>query len=163
MLRLARVTDTEDSDKLGRIRVSYLGHEDAAESDWVHVVTPMAGDEGGIFFMPEAGDIVVVGALDGDLNRGVVLGALWSGMQKPPADAATERRIVSRTGHAITLSDGDDDGITLEDSHGNRIVMNADGISITTDKDLTIKVGGATTFETTGEATIKGSTINLNP
>jgi len=41
--------------------------------------------------------------------------------------------------------------------------MNADGISITTDKDLTIKVGGATTFETTGEATIKGSTINLNP
>lgn len=163
MIRLAFVTDTADPEALGRVKLEYLGHEAGAESDWALIVTPLAGDETGFFTMPEVGDMVAVAFVNGDLNAPLMLGALWNGAQKPPSDKPTERRFVSRKKHAITLSDGDDDGITLEDAHGNKIVMNKDGISLSTDKDLKITVGGATTFETSGQATIKGATIELNP
>jgi uncharacterized protein involved in type VI secretion and phage assembly len=163
MIRLGFILDTADPEQRGRVKIEFLGHEAGAESDWAPVATPLAGDETGLFLMPEAGDMVAVGFVNGDLNQPIMLGALWNGTQKAPADDAKERRFVSRSGHFITLSDGDDDGITIEDTHKNRIVMNADGISIETDKDLTIKVGGKTSFETSGEATIVGSQIKLNP
>lgn len=163
MIRLGFITDTSDPENMGRVKLEYLGHEAGAESDWMLIVTPLAGDETGFFTMPEVGDLVAVGFINGDLNSPLMLGALWNGDQKPPSDQPTERRFVSRNKHSITLSDGDDDGITLEDSHGNKIVMNKDGISLSTDKDLKIKVGGKTEFETSGEATFKASTIALNP
>lgn len=163
MIRLAYVIDVDDPDQLGRIKLEYLGHEPGAQSDWAMVVTPMAGDETGFFTMPEVGDLVAVGFVYGDLNMPLMLGALWNGAQKPPSQDPKERRFVSRNKHALTLSDGDDDGITLEDAHGNKIVMNKDGITISTDKDLKITVGGKTSFETSGQATFKGATIELNP
>ena len=163
MIRLGFITDTADPEALGRVKVEYLGHEAGAESDWALMVTPLAGDKTGYLALPEAGDLVAVAFVNDDLNAPLMLGALWNGAQKPPTDKLTERMFVSRKGHAITLSDGDDDGIILKDAHGNTITLNKDGISIVTDKDLTITVGGKTNFETSGEATIKGSTIQLNP
>lgn len=163
MIRLAFVTATDDPEQLGRIKVEYLGHEAGAESDWALIVTALAGDKTGFFTMPEVGDLVAMACVNGDLDSPLMLGALWNGAQKPPSDKITERQFVSRKGHALILSDGDDDGITLKDSHGNTLVMNKDGISIATNKDLKITVGGKTTFETTGEATIKGAPIQLNP
>lgn len=163
MLRLAYVRQTEDEGQMGRVTLEYFNHEGAAESDWAPMATVMAGDGVGLFAMPEDGDIVAVGFVNGDLNQPIVLGAIWHGAAKAPAEKPTERRFVSRNGHAITLSDGDDDGIILEDTHKNRIVMNADGITIETEGNLVLTVGGDTTFETSGEATHKASTIKLNP
>lgn len=163
MIRLAFVRDNADPDNLGRVTLEYLGHEGGAVSDWAHMATPFAGDEAGFFALPEDGDLVAVGFTNGDLNQPIVLGALWNGTQAPPAEASTERRFVSRNGHALTLSDGDDDGIILEDAHENKIVMNADGITISTGGDLKFEVTGATEMTTEGEATITASTIKLNP
>jgi uncharacterized protein involved in type VI secretion and phage assembly len=163
MLRLAYVRDNEDPDALARVMVEYLGHDAESRSDWMPMATPMAGDEGGLFMFPEVGDMVAVGFVNGDQNQPIVLGAIWNGAQAPPAESYTERRIVSRTGHAITLSDGDDDGIILQDTHDNMITMNADGITIETRGDLTINVAGNTTIATEGEAEHTASTIKLNP
>lgn len=163
MIRLGFVTATDDPEALGRVKLEYLGHEAGAESDWALIVTPLAGDQTGFFTMPEVGDMVAVAFINDDLNAPLMLGALWNGAQKPPSDKPTERMFISRKGHAITLSDGDDDGIILKDTHGNTITLNKDGITIVTEKDLKITVGGETTFETTGEATIKGAPIQLNP
>ena len=163
MLRLAYVRDVEDPNGQARIKVEYLGHDSGSESDWMPVSTPLAGDAAGFFTLPEVDDMVVVAFINGDLDHPVMLGALWNGAQTPPADANTERRFVSRTGHALTLSDGDDDGITMADTHGNRIVMNADGVTIETGGDLVLKASGNTTVDTGGEATHTATTIKLNP
>lgn len=163
MLRLAYVRDNEDAEGQARVIVEYLGHEAGSSSGWAPVATPLAGNEAGIFVLPEIGDMVAVGFVNGDLNHPIVLGAIWNGAQAPPPGSYTERRFVSRTGHAITLSDGDDDGITLEDTHDNKIVMNADGITLETQGNLTITVAGDTTIATDGEATHTASTIKLNP
>ena len=163
MLSLAYVRNTDDPEGIARVALEYLGHAAGSLSDWAPVSTLMAGDEAGVFTLPEEGDLVVVGFLNGDRNAPIVLGAIWNGAQRPPADAITERRFVSRTGHSLTLSDGDADGIILEDSHANRIVMNAEGITIETNGALTIRVGGDTVFETAGESTHTASTLKLNP
>lgn len=163
MLSLAYVRNTDDPEGIARVAVEYLGHAAGSLSDWAPVSTVMAGHESGVFTMPEEGDLVVVGFLNGDRNAPVVLGSIWNGSQHPPNDAITERCFVSRNGHSLTLSDGNDDGILLEDSHANRIVMNAKGITIETEGTLTIKVAGDTLFETSGEATHIASTLKLNP
>ncbi len=163
MLRLAYVRDNEDPDAMARVRVEYLGHQAGTLSDWVPVITPLAGDDAGLFVLPEVDDVVAVGFLNGDQNYPLVLGAIWNGAQAPPARTPTERRFVSRSGHSLTFSDGEDDSITLQDTHNNRIIMNADGITIETEGALKISVGGDTTFETSGEATHSAATISLNP
>lgn len=163
MLKLAYVRDNEDPDGMARVVLEYLGHDAEARSDWAPVATPLAGNESGLFTLPEVGDMVAVGFINADINQPIVMGAIWNGAQLPPADSYTERRFVSRNGHSLTLSDGDDDGITLQDTHDNKIIMNAEGITIETPATLTIKVGKNTIFETDGEATHSASTIKLNP
>jgi len=162
MLRLAYVR-AADEERMGQTVLEFMGNDTDTRTDFAPMATPMAGDQGGLFAMPEEGDVVAVGLINGDPSQPVVLGALWHGGQTPPAEAATERRFVSRTGHALTLSDGDDDGIIIEDTHANKIVMNADGITIETSGALNIKVGGDTVIATSGEATHTASTIKLNP
>ena len=41
--------------------------------------------------------------------------------------------------------------------------MNKDGITIETSKALSIKAGSTATIEASGEATVKGNPIQLNP
>lgn len=51
---------------------------------WVRVVQPAAGSGWGAAFVPRVGAEVLVGHLDGDLDRPVVLGALFNGHDRPP-------------------------------------------------------------------------------
>lgn len=74
------------------------------------VVTPNAGNERGMYFMPEVGDEVAVMFERGDLNQPVIIGALYSEQDRPPPQADTEpsnnvRTIVSRSGHEVTFDD----------------------------------------------------------
>ncbi len=67
-------------DRLGRIKVHFLwdraGKTDDASSCYVRVSQPWAGKWGGAWFLPRIGDEVLVGFLDGDPDRPVVLGSL---------------------------------------------------------------------------------------
>jgi uncharacterized protein involved in type VI secretion and phage assembly len=162
-LLLGRVTDVEDPEGLGRVRVRYEHLNRPTESQWAPVAAPMAGGERGFFTLPEIDDVAVVGFVQGDVNVPVVLGFVWNAGQTPPADAASERRWQSVNGHRITLSDAEEDGIVLEDAHGNRIRMNADGITVETPGKLQIKADATADLEASGTATIKGNPLQLNP
>lgn len=127
---------------------------------WLRVSCMDAGENRGSFFRPEIGDEVVVGFLNQDPRHGIVLGALNSS-KKPAPMAATdenhEKGYVSRSGTKLIFNDDkksltietpaaqsvvldDDAGIVkLEDKNGNRIVMNADGITIESKKKVVLK------------------------
>jgi uncharacterized protein involved in type VI secretion and phage assembly len=92
------------------------------------VATLMAGDGRGSFFMPEVGDEVVVGFELGNLDRPVILGALWSDQDRPPDQADTGptnniRTIVSRAGHEVTFDDSPSGGITIKSNGGMTIEL----------------------------------------
>jgi len=162
-LAMGVVTDVEDPEQLGRIKLNYptLGPE--AESSWVPVASISAGPDAGGYFMPEVGDLAVVGFIAGHLNQAVALGFVCTGEGPPPGATPRERVFKSRKGHALTLSDEAEDGILIEDAHGNKILMNKDGITIESAKVLNVKAGSTATIEASGEATVKGNPIQLNP
>jgi uncharacterized protein involved in type VI secretion and phage assembly len=152
---------------------------------WARLASPDAGDGRGFVFRPEVGDEVVVGFLGDDPRQPVVLGALHSARNPPPApvDEPTEsndlRAIVSRAGTRIvfddatpalkleTTGDGNASGtysnriaidqaagtITIEDQHGNSLLLDKDGISLSSAKDFKIKA--------TGEVVIKGAKVDI--
>ncbi|MGC4076452.1 MAG: type VI secretion system tip protein TssI/VgrG [Rubrivivax sp.] len=62
---------------------------------WVRVAQPLAGTGWGGVFVPRVGAEVLVGFLDGDIDRPVVLGALFNGRDPPPYGAAPLAGVVS--------------------------------------------------------------------
>ncbi|MET0886342.1 MAG: phage baseplate assembly protein V, partial [Mycetocola sp.] len=122
-------------------------------SGWSRVAMNMAGKDRGLFLLPEVGDEVVVAAEKGDPSHLYVLGVLWNGANKPPADnsdgANNTRVLKSRSGHTLRfnddestpevemrLADGkritvDKDGITVDDAKRNAVTINSSDSSIT--------------------------------
>lgn len=126
----AIVTNNQDPEGLGRVKVSFPWLSDENETDWVRVATLMAGPERGSFFLPEVGDEVLVAFEHGDINAPYVIGMLWNGQQKPPetnSDGKNNiRKIRSRSGHEIVFDDDDTakkEKIEIHTKAGHRIVL----------------------------------------
>ena len=111
---IALVTDNNDPDNLGRVKVMYPHLTEDHASYWVRLSTPMAGPGRGIEYLPEVDDEVLVAFEHGDIRRPYVLGALWNGKDHPPLPNSTAvqggkvvRRITkTRTGHQLDFDDG---------------------------------------------------------
>lgn len=140
------VTNNQDPEGLGRVKVKFPWLSDKEESDWARVVAPMAGKGRGFYFLPEVEDEVLVVFEHGDPRFPYVLGALWNGTDKPPENNEKgkndARSIKSRSGHVIRLDDTDGkEKIEIIDKSGtNKIVIDAanNKIEITSDKDITL-------------------------
>ena len=149
---LGKVVDIDDPEGRLRVRLQRLDQPDSMETSWADVVTPMASNAAGFYFVPELDDIAVM-AFHG--QRPMVIGYIFTPNGELPTSEPKERIIQSVDGNALILIDGDKSGITLRDKHKNEITMNADGITIKTDGKFTVEAGGT--------ATIKGATVELNP
>jgi uncharacterized protein involved in type VI secretion and phage assembly len=144
------VTNNQDPEKLGRVKVKLPWLSDEHESHWARVLTPMAGPERGLYFLPEVDDEVLVAFEHGQVDFPYVLGALWNGKDKPPEkndDGENNKRTLkSRSGHMITLDDTQDrEQIVIRDKTGkNEIVFDSkdNALTIKAEGDLTIEAGG---------------------
>lgn len=153
----------EDPDGEERILVKIPLINDEEQGIWARVAFPDAGDGRTIKFLPEIEDEVIVGFINSDPRKAVVLGALHSSARPSPIVSSDDNHIkgiVSRSEMKITFDDeksilsletpagntivaDDDDGsIIMEDSNGNKIVMNSDGITLESAKDVIIKAAG---------------------
>ncbi len=128
-LAFAEVASVDDD---GYTLNYYSGNHDAPSAP-ARVAAPMAGGGRGAYFMPEVGDEVVVGFEMGNLDRPVILGALWSDVDQPPSQADTSssnnvRTIVSRAGHEVTFDDSPEGKIRIKTNGGFEITIE-DGIA----------------------------------
>lgn len=124
------VTNNQDPDGLGRVKIRFPWLSDDNETDWVRIATMMAGGERGTFFLPEVGDEVLVAFEHGDINHPYVIGALWNGAGGPPetnSDGQNNiRKIKSRSGHEIIFNDDDtamQEKIEIHTNAGHRILL----------------------------------------
>ncbi|NJL01307.1 MAG: VgrG-related protein [Spirulinaceae cyanobacterium RM2_2_10] len=145
------VTNNQDPDGLGRVRVRFptltpetdgSGHE----SNWARVLGLGAGDERGLFCLPEIDDEVLVGFEHGDIHRPYIIGSVWNGKDKTPdeVDDAVQkgkvrlRTVKTRTGHFLQFVEEDKDnskaGVYLETAGGHQVAVNDSDqvVSITT-------------------------------
>jgi uncharacterized protein involved in type VI secretion and phage assembly len=141
------VTNNQDPDKLGRVRVNFPWLSDEDESWWARVAAPMAGDQRGLYLLPEVDDEVLVVFEHGDVRFPYVIGALWSENAPPPEtneEGSNDHRVLkSRSGHVIRLDDTDGDEkieIVDKDEKNSIVVSTANGtITIAGDSDIEIK------------------------
>lgn len=146
------VTNNHDSEGLGRVKVKFPWLSEADESHWARIAVLMAGKERGTFFLPEVDDEVLVAFEHGDVRFPFVIGALWNGVDKPPADNGDGKNnlrvIKSRSGHIIRLNDEDGkEKIEIVDkSAKNSVVFDTakNTITITADKDITLAAAKGT-------------------
>ena len=172
------VTNIEDPDNLGRVKVRLLNRSTPDhETDFIRVMTPMAGSNWGMFFLPEVGDEVLVAFGDGDISRPYVLGSLWNKNNTQPAKVEeggknNTRIIKSKEGHTISFSDDTekDPGIKIQTKQGLILnLLDKDGgktMSLSDGSGNMIEIksdDGKGTFETKTEITIKSDqgTIKL--
>ncbi len=71
---------------MGRVRVKFPALGDTIEGWWARVATINAGNERGLFMLPEVNDEVVVAFEHGDTRRPIVIGSVYGGKSKLPAD-----------------------------------------------------------------------------
>lgn len=126
-VEVAIVTNNKDEQKLGRVKVMFPRLPNQPESDWIRIATPIAGPDRGFYWLPEVQDEVLVAFERGESSRAYVIGCLWSGKDKPPAEGPNDkndlRQLKSRSGHLVTLDDTKgEEKIVIADKSGKRTV-----------------------------------------
>lgn len=156
------VTNNNDEDGMGRVKVKFPWLADDAESTWARVAAPMAGPDRGVYFLPEVNDEVLVAFEHDDINFPYIIGALWNGQDKPPAgtgqvlssDGKVNQRIIrTRKGHLVVLddTDGKEQIIIRDKTEQNEIVIDS------ANNSMSIKVNGDFSVEAKGKITLKST------
>lgn len=141
------VTNNQDPDGLGRVKVRLPWLSAEHESNWARVASPMAGNDRGLYVLPEVDDEVLVAFEHGSVEFPYVIGSLWNGKDKPPGkndDGKNNvRALKSRSGHTVSLDDTDGkEKIEIVDAKGQEsIVLDVakNTITISADKDVVIE------------------------
>lgn len=159
----ATVTNTDDT--LGRVKVRYPWMDERGESDWLAVAAVGAGRDRGLFWIPVKDDLVLVAFSFGQLDKGYVIGSLWSTADKPPSAGDPQKRTLkSPGGHVITLDDtGGSELISIVDKAGSKIVVDSKNKTVTIESlgDLAIKASGVLALTGDQGVTVNGKTIAL--
>lgn len=178
------VTNNGDPDDIGRVKVKFPTLTEDDESGWARVVSPGAGPDRGLQWIPEVDDEVLVGFELDDKARPVVLGGLWSRTDKPPDPALVSagkvngRLLKSRNGHHLLLTDDPTAAVELTlvgDSAAMLHLEQADSTLrgetklVITAKEIQVKAtqklqleAPQMTLEATGPLVLKGNPIQLN-
>ena len=163
-LQIGIVTDNQDPDKKGRVKVMLPGIDEKKGEVWARLASPDAGNGRGFFFRPEKGDEVIVGFFNDDPRQAVILGAMYNAKNTPPREITKDninKGIFTIKGSSLAFIDDkkpsviictaekngiifDDDGelVEIQDQHGNKITMNKDGVTIKSAKDFKIDASG---------------------
>jgi uncharacterized protein involved in type VI secretion and phage assembly len=127
---------------------------------WARVAVPMAGDRRGSRALPAVGEQVIVAFENGDVDRPIVIGALWSNAERRHADGdAAVSSIRSRAGHRVLFDDRDGGGVTIVDANRrNAVVLDPAGrvVRVTSAGDLVIRASRDVVF--TGHSVASGAT-----
>jgi phage protein D/phage baseplate assembly protein gpV len=175
------VTNNKDPEEMGRVKVKLPFLADELESDWCRLLSPMAGDGRGFYFMPELDDEVVVAFAGGPGNLPIVIGSLWGGKDATPVKASqavsdgkvVQRLIKTRAGNLIELNDtSGKEKVVIHDKNGNQISLECEGnkITISSKGEVEIHSAGKMTVRSdadmdvraSGRLNLRGSTVNIN-
>lgn len=147
---MARVLSNDDPKNQGRVKVQFMWQEiDGGESYWMRVQSPDAGKSEqvaknrGFVFIPEPGDLVMVGFEQGNPDRPYVTGSLFYKANSEGAGTDNSvKSIRTRSGHTLEFNDdeGGNWGITIKDGNGCILHLDTKGknIEITAPETLSL-------------------------
>ena len=116
----AKVTDNEDPNGLGRIRVQFdwqAEQDSEMMTPWLRIAQPYAGGGKGFSFIPEKGEEVMIDFEGGNAERPYVSGTMYNGEYDVDTQWVANsnshnqvKAIRTRNGHTIEVHDEGNDG-----------------------------------------------------
>lgn len=131
------VTNNQDPEALGRVRVRYPVLGTDHEGWWARVTAPAAGTRRGLLMVPQAGDEVLVAFEHDDEEHPYVIGSVWNGQAKPQELVHTDGSFALRSDQQV-------------------LIEAAEAMTLTTDKEAKLSSAGSTTI-TTNERSGEGA------
>jgi phage protein D/phage baseplate assembly protein gpV len=176
------VTNNNDPEQRGRLRVKYPSLSDSEESAWAPVVTPSTGKERGLLMLPQPGEEVIVGFEHGDSRRPIVIGSVFNGKDKPGNDLYQNRdgsfaMLSNEKAHMHSKKDFEiksDQNMVVEITKDEKVKVggnaehNATGNNKMKAQQFTVEAGSSMTIkgvnvtvEASGPLTLKGATVDI--
>ena len=170
-LQNALVTDNNDPDSLGRVKVKFPWSNNLT-TPWLRIVFPDSGKERGWFYVPEINDEVLVGYEQGNPDLPVVLGCLYNGVDKPALTASDYvgsagvkmKQFNTRNGNKVLFKDEDGkEQIKITQKDGkNSILLSMDPLSIAIESEGDIKIKGKNiSLEAEKDFKVKANAVSL--
>jgi uncharacterized protein involved in type VI secretion and phage assembly len=181
--QMGYVTDLNDPDKMGRVKVKLLWHENDETTPFIRVMTPNGGVYGdskktrGHFFLPEVNDMVMVGFAQNDPDRPFVMGAIPHGKAISSSETTEKNNIKSistRNGNIISFTDKDKENIIkiqtddtnyvsihLKDKDGTIQIYSSKVIEVNAKESIIIKSGDKIEMQGDKTVTIKSEKIAI--
>jgi type VI secretion system secreted protein VgrG len=150
---IARVAQIGRDDRRSAfVKVDFLWEQETT-TDWIPLVTPNAGADRGICFIPEVGDEVLVFFREGDACKPYITASIWNGVDAAPLEDLHGgeyekndiKRIVTKSGNRLVFDDqqGKETMVMATPKHvrvslfegGATLVLQSDG-------DIHISAGG---------------------
>lgn len=173
------VTDIEDPEGMGRVKVKFPTLTEEHSSNWARVVAVGAANHRGFDCLPEINDEVLVAFEHGDIHRPYIIGGVWNGKDAPPEPVSESvqdgkvrlRTIKTRTGHEIQFVEEDKGsskaGVYIETAGHHKIRINDSEkfieIETTGGHKLSLNdMDGSITMSSQGPVIIAGKAIMLN-
>lgn len=147
---IAEVIDNLDGTNLGRvqIRLPWL----PGIEPWARVAAGSAGSGRGMYFIPQVGEEVLVAFQHRDVRDPYILGTLWNGKDRPPADSPLDpkmKRIIrTPAGHLVEFDDLEKT-ITIKTSSGQTVELTPQEITVATTSEM-----GKITLDMTGSISV---------
>lgn len=183
------VSNNNDPDKLGRVKVKFAVLEGQFETGWARVLATRAGNKRGLRSLPSIDDEVLVIFEQGDPRRPYVLGGLWS-KKNPPTpisgdDPGLETHVVTgadvvsflmsavkdserseletTTPKAVSSLVQDKGGTTITvDGEGQIRLATASDAEVTLKKDGSIELAGKSiTLKASGDLKLEGQNVTM--
>lgn len=176
------VTNNNDPEQRGRVRVKYPSLSDKEESAWAPIATAASGNMRGLLMLPQPDEEVVIGFEHGDSRRPIVLGSTFNGKDKPGPDL-----LQNRDGSFAVLSDEkihqhskkdfeikSDQNMTVEIKQDEKTTVKgnsehettgtnkqkAQTFTVEAGSSMTVK-GVSVTVEASAALTLKGATVDI--
>ncbi len=166
----------EDPENQFRVRVALPAMGENAMPVWADLSQFHASAESGAVFIPEIGDKVLVGFLEGQASAPVVVGSLYkhestslhplskgnnikalvtrSNMKVEFDDDAKRLTISTPKGNKLVLGE-DQESVTLSDQHANTVKLNSGGITLDSVADINLISKGNVSISATKNISIK--------
>ncbi len=144
MLSIGKVTSVDDPESLGRVQVALPAFGNV-ESDWMQMVSPVAGDGKGFVLFPEIGDSVLVLLDQNDSAQGVVMGCLFGTNGLPSeVEQGNPKECYSflSPGKQHIRLDDTKKRLRLEDAKGSVIELSPEQLLVHAKTNLTIEAPG---------------------
>jgi uncharacterized protein involved in type VI secretion and phage assembly len=154
------VTNNQDPENMGRVRIQYPALADDAEGTWARIAALSAGNERGALMLPVVGEEVLIGFEHDDTTRPYVLGSLFNGQDTPGDDL-----VHGQDGSFVVLSNKQILAASKEDmsltSGGKLLIEVTDNVEEKYKQDWTNETTGKASLKATQPFEIDGQNVTI--